>query len=67
MSDAVIAFVREQGLTLAIGRQILTVQQVFGEIFNEGPRFARDGSRFDHMFDDGVPLERTRNEADRSV
>lgn len=41
------------GGTLAIGRQILKVQQVFGKIFNEGPRFARDGSQFDHLFDDG--------------
>ncbi len=41
------------GGTLAIGRHILTVQQVFGKIFNEGTRFARDGSQFDHLFDDG--------------
>ena len=39
--------------TLAIGRHILTVQQVFGKIFNEGTRFARDGSQFDRLFDDG--------------
>jgi glyoxylase-like metal-dependent hydrolase (beta-lactamase superfamily II) len=41
------------GGTLAIGRHILTVQQVFGRIFNEGTRFARDGSQFDRLFDDG--------------
>lgn len=41
------------GGKLAIGRHILTVQQVFGKIFNEGTRFARDGSQFDHLFDDG--------------
>lgn len=41
------------GGTLAIGRHILTVQQVFGKIFNEGTRFARDGSQFDRLFDDG--------------
>ena len=79
-ADAVIAYVREQGLsvewllethahadhlsaapylqeqvggTLAIGREILTVQQVFGKVFNEGTRFARDGSQFDRLFDDG--------------
>lgn len=79
-SDAVIAYVREQGLEvewllethahadhlsaapylqeqlggkLAIGRHILTVQNVFGKIFNEGTRFARDGSQFDHLFDEG--------------
>ncbi len=43
----------ELGGTLAIGRHILTVQQVFGKIFNEGTRFARDGSQFDRLFDDG--------------
>lgn len=79
-ADAVIAYVREQGLEvewllethahadhlsaapylqeqlggrLAIGRHILTVQNVFGKIFNEGTRFARDGSQFDQLFDDG--------------
>ncbi|MCT2398781.1 MBL fold metallo-hydrolase [Novosphingobium mangrovi (ex Huang et al. 2023)] len=41
------------GGKLAIGRDILTVQQVFGKIFNEGTRFARDGSQFDHLFEDG--------------
>jgi glyoxylase-like metal-dependent hydrolase (beta-lactamase superfamily II) len=79
-ADAVIAYVREQGLEvewllethahadhlsaapylqeqlggrLAIGRHILTVQNVFGKIFNEGTRFARDGSQFDHLFEEG--------------
>lgn len=41
------------GGRIAIGREILTVQQVFGTIFNEGPDFARDGSQFDHLFEDG--------------
>ena len=41
------------GGKLAIGCEILTVQDVFGKIFNEGPEFARDGSQFDHLFDDG--------------
>jgi glyoxylase-like metal-dependent hydrolase (beta-lactamase superfamily II) len=41
------------GGEIAIGREILTVQQVFGKIFNEGPEFARDGSQFDHLFADG--------------
>lgn len=41
------------GGKLAIGRHILTVQQVFGKIFNEGTRFALDGSQFDRLFDDG--------------
>ena len=79
-ADAVIAYIREQGLTvewllethahadhlsaapylqerlggtLAIGRHIVTVQQVFGKVFNEGTRFARDGSQFNRLFDDG--------------
>jgi glyoxylase-like metal-dependent hydrolase (beta-lactamase superfamily II) len=79
-ADAIIAYVRERGLTvewllethahadhlsaapylqdrlggrIAIGREILTVQKVFGEIFNEGADFARDGSQFDHLFGDG--------------
>lgn len=41
------------GGALAIGRHILTVQQVFGTIFNEGTRFARDGSQFDRLLEDG--------------
>ncbi|MFA6124273.1 MAG: MBL fold metallo-hydrolase [Sphingomonas sp.] len=41
------------GGTLAIGRDILTVQSVFGTIFNEGPDFARDGSQFDRLLEDG--------------
>ncbi|CAN5405439.1 hypothetical protein BH11PSE5_BH11PSE5_27710 [soil metagenome] len=41
------------GGKLAIGKDILTVQAVFGKIFNEGTRFARDGSQFDHLFGDG--------------
>lgn len=79
-ADAIIAFVREKGLTidwllethahadhlsaapyiqrelggkLAIGREIITVQNVFGKIFNFGTEFARDGSEFDRLFDDG--------------
>lgn len=41
------------GGKLAIGRAILTVQEVFGKIFNEGTDFERDGSQFDRLFDDG--------------
>lgn len=41
------------GGQLAIGRHITTVQEVFGKIFNAGTTFARDGSQFDHLFDDG--------------
>lgn len=79
-ADAIIAYVREQDLTvewllethahadhlsaapylqeklggkLAIGKAILTVQATFGKLFNEGTEFARDGSQFDHLFEDG--------------
>ncbi|MGV9005543.1 MAG: MBL fold metallo-hydrolase [Brevundimonas sp.] len=38
---------------LAIGRHIVAVQSSFGEIFNEGPEFHRDGSQFDRLFEDG--------------
>lgn len=79
-AEAIIAYVREQGLTvdwllethvhadhlsaapylqgivggqLAIGRAITCVQDVFGKMFNAGSEFARDGSDFDRLFDDG--------------
>ena len=82
-ADAIVAYVREQGLSvewvlethahadhlsaapylreklggkLAIGREIVTVQGVFGKIFNEGPNFARDGSQFDLLLEDGEAL-----------
>ena len=45
------------GGKLAIGRKIVTVQDVFGTIFNEGTGFARDGSQFDHLFDDADRME----------
>jgi glyoxylase-like metal-dependent hydrolase (beta-lactamase superfamily II) len=44
------------GGKLAIGREIVTVQGVFGKIFNEGTEFARDGSQFDQLLDDGDTL-----------
>ncbi|MDR2195390.1 MAG: MBL fold metallo-hydrolase [Gallionellaceae bacterium] len=44
------------GGKLAIGSQIITVQNVFGKIFNEGSRFARDGSQFDRLLNDGDTL-----------
>ena len=79
-ADAVIAYVREQGLdvdwilethvhadhlsaapylkeqlggSLAIGSNITVVQNVFGKVFNAGTEFERDGSQFDHLFEDG--------------
>ena len=41
------------GGKLAIGREIVRVQEVFGKLFNAGSEFARDGSQFDRLFDDG--------------
>ena len=41
------------GGRLAIGAEILTVQRTFGKIFNEGTAFARDGSQFDLLLNDG--------------
>ncbi|MFZ1742556.1 MAG: MBL fold metallo-hydrolase [Pontixanthobacter sp.] len=41
------------GGKLAIGREITRVQDVFGKLFNAGSEFERDGSQFDHLFDDG--------------
>ena len=41
------------GGRIAIGSDILAVQDVFGKVFNEGTEFARDGSQFDRLFDDG--------------
>jgi len=41
------------GGRLAIGRDIIRVQNVFGKVFNAGTDFARDGSQFDVLFDDG--------------
>lgn len=79
-ADAVIAYVREQDLTvdwllethahadhlsdapylqqqlggtLVIGREIVTVQNVFAGVFNEPASFARDGSQFDRLMSDG--------------
>ena len=42
------------GGTLAIGREIIQVQTLFGAIFNQGSQFPRDGSDFDHLFEDGA-------------
>lgn len=43
----------ELGGALAIGREIIRVQEVFGKIFNAGSEFQRDGSQFDQLFRDG--------------
>ncbi|MEO0390978.1 MAG: MBL fold metallo-hydrolase [Pseudomonadota bacterium] len=41
------------GGQIGIGAQIITVQDTFGKIFNEGTAFQRDGSQFDALFDEG--------------
>lgn len=41
------------GGKLAIGAEIVRVQEVFGKLFNAGIDFERDGSQFDHLFSDG--------------
>jgi glyoxylase-like metal-dependent hydrolase (beta-lactamase superfamily II) len=38
---------------IAIGAQITTVQKTFGALFHAEPSFSRDGSQFDHLFQDG--------------
>jgi len=40
------------GGRIGIGENILTVQEVFGKVFNEGTEFERDGSQFDALFSD---------------
>ena len=44
------------GGKIGIGDRITEVQNTFGKVFNEGTRFARDGSQFDRLFQDGDSL-----------
>lgn len=44
---------KQLGGQLAIGSHITTVQNVFGKLFNAGSEFARDGSQFDRLLNDG--------------
>ena len=46
----------ELGGKIGIGARIVDVQKVFGKVFNEGTKFARDGSQFDRLFADGDAL-----------
>jgi glyoxylase-like metal-dependent hydrolase (beta-lactamase superfamily II) len=41
------------GGKIGIGREITTVQDTFGKVFNEGTEFQRDGSQFDQLFAEG--------------
>lgn len=40
------------GGKVGIGNRITVVQETFGEVFNEGAEFRRDGSQFDWLFGD---------------
>lgn len=47
------AYLKEKlGGHVAIGALITQVQKTFGELFNEAPDFARDGSQFDVLLED---------------
>ena len=48
---------QELGGKIAIGENIVVVQDKFGKIFNEGTQFQRDGSQFDKLFRDGDQFE----------
>ena len=68
-ADEIIAYVRSEvhadhfsaapylheklGGKTGIGAQIVAVQEIFGKAFNAGTEFARDGSQFDRLFNDG--------------
>ncbi|APR35698.1 MBL fold metallo-hydrolase [Paraburkholderia sp. SOS3] len=41
------------GGKMAIGRGITEVQRIFGDLYNLASEFKRDGSQFDHLFEDG--------------
>ncbi len=45
------------GGQLVIGAHITTVQNVFGNLFNAGSEFARDGSQFDRLLADGEAFQ----------
>ena len=45
------------GGKIAIGAGISIVQETFGQVFNAGPEFARDGSQFDRLLADGDSLQ----------
>lgn len=47
-------YIQQQlGGQIGIGKHITQVQNTFGKVFNAGTEFARDGSQFDRLFDDG--------------
>ncbi len=52
------------GGKIGIGAKITHVQETFGTVFNEGTRFARDGSQFDRLFANGDSLHIGQMRAD---
>tara|TARA_R110001599_G_scaffold73389_2_gene202919 strand:- start:1268 stop:2134 length:867 start_codon:yes stop_codon:yes gene_type:complete len=47
-------YLHEQlGGKTGIGAKIIEVQEIFGKAFNAGTEFARDGSQFDALFEEG--------------
>lgn len=44
---------KQLGGTIGIGNHVTHVQAVFGDLFDAEPEFARDGSQFGHLFEDG--------------
>ncbi|QFT84096.1 putative metallo-hydrolase [Halomonas sp. THAF12] len=44
---------RKLGGRTGIGARIVEVQEIFGKAFNAGTEFARDGSQFDRLFEEG--------------
>ena len=48
---------RATGAKIAIGSRITDVQQIFGNIFNVGPEFVRDGRQFDRLLLDGEEFQ----------
>lgn len=41
------------GGRIGIGARVVEVQRYFGELFNAGPQFSREGAQFDRLFADG--------------
>ncbi len=54
--SAAIYLQKQLGGKLAIGSDIVQVQQVFGSLFNLGSEFQRDGSQFDCLLQEGDTL-----------
>jgi glyoxylase-like metal-dependent hydrolase (beta-lactamase superfamily II) len=52
------------GGKIGIGANITIVQDTFGEVFNEGTRFQRDGSQFDRLFREGDSIQIGQMRAD---